>query len=450
LETTVLRGLGSLEKAQAFCYERFSFNAVGVVRLSSSLSLEHLSITLGIVQKRHPLLTSRISKNGSKYWFEQGPCDPIPLQLIHGHVPDAWVEAAEAGLSRRFDNSPLLHCAVIRNKGAGDDLLLCAHHAIIDFASGTRLLNELLDTYEKVVSGDCPTTAGTNPFPLPAEHYFPDDYTGLRRLPRLGLFLVRQLAEEILFRVRSKGKFDMEARPAATCRLFPLQLPESITAAILRQARKSKLTLNSLLMAALLLVVNRELFQGDPRYMRYIAVTDLRPKLGLKTEDLTLSSCFAMLRLAVWVSSGSDLGTVAAAVNAQIYQAVRRGDRFCALLLCPMMMRMALSRPAGRMAMAALSCADYAELVRNRESIQVIDFHSCVSNFPMGPPCTAQARVFDGRLTLDFVFLEPELDRAAAARILSGFRQILTEWTCNPNEADPVKADLLRTGSKPI
>ncbi|UCF37540.1 MAG: hypothetical protein JSU96_01340 [Acidobacteriota bacterium] len=185
----------------------------------------------------------------------------------------------------------------------------------------------------------------------------------------------------------------------------------------------------------MLRAVDRELYGGRAQYGRFITVADLRPNLGLVEEEVTLSSYFSMLRLGARLDGGSGMESLAEAVNGQVYEALRRGDQYSALLLSPMTMRLALRNSRERMADVALSFSGRSGLVEERSSFQLVDWRACVSNFPVGPPCTAQARVFGGRLKIDFLFLEPETEPALVKRVLERFEQELIQWLANSESA---------------
>ena len=66
---------------------------------------------------------------------------------------------------------------------------------------------------------------------------------------------------------------------------------------------------------------------------------------------------------------------------------------------------MSVDRPSG------LAPTEAAELIRG--------VHSFVSNIAIGPEFSAQARLFRARLCWDFVYLDADMDEAAA-RALAG------------------------------
>ncbi|UCF37539.1 MAG: hypothetical protein JSU96_01335, partial [Acidobacteriota bacterium] len=131
---------------------------------------------------------------------------PPPVHRLYSTDRDAWIEAAEDCLNLPFGSWPLLKCILVKNAGGWDDLVVSAMHAVIDVASGTRFLNELLETYDALQRGEVVPADQSFPFPERAERLFPRPYRGIRSLGNVASFLSRQIREEIFYRrKREKG-----------------------------------------------------------------------------------------------------------------------------------------------------------------------------------------------------------------------------------------------------
>ena len=103
---------------------------------------------------------------------------------------------------------------------------------------------------------------------------------------------------------------------------------------------------------------------------------------------------------------------------------MRRGDKFCSVLLCERIMRSILAREE-RMATTAVSYTGVTRLADRYGPIGVRDLHSFVSSFGRGPEYSAQARIFRGELRLDVVYLESEMDAATAEAIAGEILDLL-------------------------
>jgi hypothetical protein len=81
------------------------------------------------------------------------------------------------------------------------------------------------------------------------------------------------------------------------------------------------------------------------------------------------------------------------------------------------MMRPILRQRRQRMATTALSYTGPARLPRRFGSIEVSSPEVFISNLTLGPEYTAQARLADGELRWNIVYLDCDMDRATADRI---------------------------------
>ena len=90
-------------------------------------------------------------------------------------------------------------------------------------------------------------------------------------------------------------------------------------------------------------------------------------------------------------------------------------------------MRTLFSQTSHRMSTTAVSYTGATGLGSASGSGLVDEIHAFVSNFPIGPEYTAQARIFGGRLWLDILYLSSDMDRAEAQRIGDDICELLTQ-----------------------
>lgn len=433
------RALGSFETALTLSGDHSPFVVVLVLQLEGGPSPERLRRALDALQARHPPLAVRIVGRSGRYRYEPGGTGPIPLEVRLRGGEDAWRPVAEAELGRPVDreSGPLLRCLYLAPEAGGgrsggrSEIVLTFHHAIMDAASGATLVEELLR-----LCGAGPAPAGPAPTLPSVEILFPRRFRGLPGGARRAAFLGRQLRDELSFRRRSRGRRTPPVVPPARCRLQTLDLTREETAALVRRGRREGATVTAALHAALLLAVHRHLYGGSPGPLRYLAFADLRPHLSPPLDATALGSCIAMLRYTVPLDgsagpgAGADFWPLARRVGRQVDAGVRRGDRFGAAALSAAMMRGILAGRMGRMAATALSYAGPLRLRRDlREPgapFRVRGLRSYVSNLAEGPEYTAQARLWDGGLQLDVVYLEADMDERRAdeiaAEVLSTLR----------------------------
>jgi hypothetical protein len=194
-------------------------------------------------------------------------------------------------------------------------------------------------------------------------------------------------------------------------------LAEEDTTALVRACRSRRLTLGSALNAAMLVAVHRLLYDDKPTLLRHFNFADLRLVLKPRVAAETLGSYHGMLRVTVPMPSGTGLWATASVVNEKISSAARRGDSLWSVKLSTAMMRPILRQQKQRMGTTALSYTGPSRLPRRFGSIEVSSPDVFISNLTLGPEYTAQARLADGELHWNIVYLDCDMDRAMADRI---------------------------------
>ncbi len=427
------RQLGAFESALTFSDEHAPLNVVAVLRLDAGPSPAALRRALDALEKRHPLLWVRIEKAAGQYFFDRRRATAIALRLVERDGDQAWIDEVENELDTRLDvgaEGPL-RCVYLQARAPGEDglgqgaeILFTFHHAIMDGASAVSLLAELLAACAAAEAGGDPEI-GEPLSPLPAaEELFPPPYQGWRRRARLAVFLLRQLGREVFDRWRAKGRWHAPPCGPTRSRILSFRLSEAETAALVRRSRRRRLTLHSVFEAALLLAVAHHLYPGQDLPLRHLAFANLRPYLKPPPAPEDLGACFAMLRSTSFLHPGRELWELAREIGLRFHAAARRGDKYAFSLTSSAAMRGLIRLGSQRMSATAISYLGAARLdPQGRFGVKA--FHAFVSNFRLGPEYTAQVRLWAGRIWWDILYLEPELDRAAAERIADEIRELL-------------------------
>ncbi len=161
--------------------------------------------------------------------------------------------------------------------------------------------------------------------------------------------------------------------------------------------------------------------------MRYITFADLRPYLEPPSGARPLAPYFSMLRFTIPVRSGADLWELARAINHQVLTGARRGDKFTSFLMAPWMMKTILKLQNARMSTAAISYGGVLQLADPSGEIRIEEFHAFVSNLLLGPAYTGSARLWEGELWWDVVYLESDMDQAKASAIAESLLERLEQ-----------------------
>jgi hypothetical protein len=419
-ESAESRALGAFETAQALTNDHTPFNVVAVLPLRNGPGEETLRRALDAIQERHPLLRAKLEPEKGGFRFNPST-RPIPLESLGRADDSTWTEVVESELESGLDTTagPLVRCLRIAGTAgeAESELVLTFHHSIMDATSGTNVVRELLSACAAIDAGETPQLGPPLPL-MPAEDdLIPETLPGGRRRSSIAGFLLRQLADEAAFRLRTIGGRRPPVHQSGSCRVLCRRLAEEDTTALVRACRGRRLPLNSALNAAMLVAVHRILYDGKATLLRHLNFADLRQVLKPRVTEEHLGSYHGMLRVSVPMPAGADLWTTAAEVSERFSAGARRGDTFQSVKLSTAMMRPILRQRRQRMATTALSYTGPARLPRRFGSIEVSSPEVFISNLTLGPEYTAQARLADGELRWNIVYLDCDMDRATADRI---------------------------------
>jgi hypothetical protein len=425
----VKRELGAFERALTLTDDYSPFNVVATVRLAGSPSPDALRQALDILQKRHPLLMVRIVRDRRQRFFESEGTPAIPLQLVQRTDDEHWLRLAEEELNNRVDTAvgPLLRCSYLSSRAdqANSEIMLTFPHVAVDGPSGVNLCHELLSLCVAVSEGE--THVGDDPLPLLAasEEFFPSAFQGWSRTRRTILFFLRQMADELSYRLRSRGTGKASPNPTARSRVLPMRISRAATAALVRHTRSRRVTLASVLNAATLLAASKHLYDGQDLPLRYFVFPNLRPYLKPPVPVENLAPLLTMMRFTIRVRPDHDLWSLASEINAQTHAAFKRGDKFIFPLLAAPMMRALIKMKSRRMGTTAVSYTGAPGINSTYGSHRVTGIHVFVSNIDLGPEYTAQARLFDGELLWDIVYMDSDMDLSQATVIAEAIRGIL-------------------------
>ncbi len=152
----------------------------------------------------------------------------------------------------------------------------------------------------------------------------------------------------------------------------------------------------------------------------------LRPYLSPPVPDEVVAGYLTTLRLTLPVSPAAGLWPIAERIHRQTDAAVKRGERYLAARWSAFSMQTMLRQRSQRMGTTALNYAGATPLeVDGDAPFTVVGFHAFVSNFPLGPEYTAQARIFARRLWWDIVYLDVDMERGEAVAIADEMRELL-------------------------
>jgi hypothetical protein len=351
------------------------------------------------------------------------------LNIVDRVDDETWIRSAEAELGRALDTAtgPLVRCLRIAKPSNEDqsELILTVHHSIMDATSGSNIVRELLTACAAIDAGETPQLGPPLPLIPAEEHLFPKTLPGGRRRSTMAGFVLRQMADEIGYRFRTSGKRTPPVHSHGACRVLCRHLDREDTTAVVRASRRRRLPLNAALNAAMLVAVHRLLYDGEATLLRHFNFADLRQVLRPRVTQEHLGSYHGMLRVSVPMPADADLWATAGILNVKFSAAARRGDTLHAVRMSPALMRPILRQGRQRMGTAALSYTGPSRLPRRFGSIEVSSPEVFISNLTLGPEYTAHARLAEGELKWNIVYLDCDMDRAGADRIADEMLDIL-------------------------
>ena len=426
--TTLLRPLSQMEQAWTLTDIAFPLTAVCILKLEIGPAPSRLEAGLKKLQEVHPTLRVAIRAKGNQFWFDEiTPTPPIHLEIRPRVDEKQWQTVAEELLNTSIDThqAPMMRSIYLHNpQTPHSELLLAFHHAIVDAASLTQLLHQLL-----LFCAESPQAITLAPYPLipGSESIFPEKFKGFRLWYRLSGFFFRQMKGELSFRKGAK-QLPQQAIPASSTNgIAHFSIDEKYTQALIQQTRKNGISLPGLLSSALLLAVWELKYQRANGAYRSVLFSNLRPYLDPPLPSETLGCYLSMLRITEHLDKTTTLWTEAKRQSQSIYLSGKRGERYLYAFLSKTLVQMTLRLRNQRLGATALSYAGPLPLQPTYGDIRVLDIHGYISNNPFGASFTAFGKLFDGRLSLDLQYLTEEMSREEASAIAARVRELLLQ-----------------------
>jgi len=423
------RELGTFERALMIADRHAPFHIVSVLRLQGAPSPQIVRNTLKVLQDHHPFLSARLLEEQGRYYFATLVEPGLPFHVLPRWNDAHWVDVAELEMGNRINTStgPLFRCTYLYDSThERAEIILTLHPVIADAASTARLMHEFLKLCASFRDEKTVPVSGQIPAVSPVETRFPSAYRGLRLSLRMLRYALAQLGDEISYRMQTRDKRIPPLHPKPTRgHILCIQLPEDLVDELSRRARLEKLTLNTVLNAAMLLAVNRELYAGQSVPMRTFSFANLRPYVKPPLSDQELVSYTSMLRYTVPVEGGIDFWQLARDLHAKIYSSLKSGDKFVASLLTEPLIKLVTSLKSFRVSATALNYNGVVPIEPSYGAMKVTGIHAFVSAYDLGPELSAQAQLFTDQLFWDFVYLDADMTRDEAIAITEEIRTIL-------------------------
>lgn len=424
------RYLGAFERALLISDRYAPFNIVCALHIEGMLSPQILYESLSLLQARQPLLRSRIIQSDGRPCFDEMDHIDVPLQVIDRQGEIHWKDIVEREINQRIDIAagPLFRCFYLPGGLEGSsrgEIIMTFHHSVADAASITNLFNELLKTCAAIhEKGQSDPLLELSVCP-PIEDLFPAGFKGAGRLWRTLVYVSRQGIDEIRYRWLARGKRTPPVMETGLAQILSMTTPPALVDALVQRARRERVTLNSVLNAAMMIALNQHLYAGEETPMRTFSFADLRPYVVPPLSSENMSNAISMLRYTVLVDPDRDLWDIARVLHVQIYQSLKYGDKFIASLVSEQLMKAITKLHTFRMGSTGLSYSGAVDLLESYGPYVVLGLNGFVSNIDLGPEYSAMVSLFNNELSWGIVYLDGDMDRHMAQSIANGIHNVL-------------------------
>lgn len=422
------RELGIFERGQFIADRYATFHIVGVLRLENAPLPHILRRSIAELQKRHPFLAAHLMHEKKRYYFVALVDPSLPFKTLPRSNDEHWIRLSEAELENRIDAStgPMFRCTYLYNEDQQQaEIILALSHSIADAASASQLLHELMTLCASFSDGKPVSVSELPPAPT-VESRFPHAFQGWRLSLRIMRYAFAQMADELIYRVRTINKRTPPFHKQPTHgHILPARFSSDIVEPFAQRARKEGVTLNSALNAALLLSVNRHLYAGEKLPMRTFSFADLRPYVEPPLPPENLGLYISMMRYTVDVDGNGDFWSLARRLHKNIYASLKSGDKFVASAMAESLLTMLVKLDSVRLCASALNYNGTVPVQTNYGEIKVLEMHGFVSTHGFGPEMASQAQLFNGDLIWDFAYLEEDMDQDKAKSIVDEIKGIM-------------------------
>ncbi len=430
------RPLGRMEEALVLTSRAYPTGLVAVVRFHEGPEPARLARAFALVQRQEPMLRVRVRDGEEGPAFEVVPdCPPIP---IHHSPHRDWLDLVGECVNEPIDDAgaPLLQAYYLTMDGQTiSDLVLHAHHAVAD---GTALASLIVRTLRLIDTGtDPPSTVPDGPeagpgLPAPADDLLPKSSRGLRGVGSMSRFALAQLVSELRYRWIARNTRKQPLLPQSRSLVSSRSLPVAATTDFVQRGRRLGLTINSLLASALLLTIYRHAYAPRPTPLRHIGWADLRVYLSPALRSDVLGCYVSMLRHDVLVFPEDSLTDLAARLQDDVVRSFARGDKWSSLSASRSLMQFLLRHEKQRMGTTALSYWGVPPIPAAVGPYRIRQLNAFVPTNRLGPELAATAHLDFGRLTLDFMVMDAEIDQSTLERLADEVIELLQQMDATP------------------
>ena len=418
------RKLGQLEETMEILNQRAkTWNLVTISRIQGNLQETVLRQSLDIIQYRHPVLNSHIINSRNSYYYQSKGTGKLPLQVVNIRESQEWEALVNSEMNQVIDSSKYLLRVVlvkILNQQNINYLITTTHHAITDGLSSIKLHSEILTYCQKITEGKSIPAVTTLAALPPIEKLLPawtNSFKG--KLGRISLLL------NIAFKkywnqpkaLRVEKYVPISQR---RCEIIHRQLSKESTQQFIQQCRQENTTVQSALCAALMLTVSKQITKSHEDNIRVscLSYLDLRRRLQPEISAENMTVLAASLMGFYRITNNICFWELARKVKHTLNKKINQGEIFQMILIAKQLINFSLLFPNQVSATVSVSNVGkvniphvYGEL--ELEEISFVGSHALYAGMFI-----VHAATFQEKMTLNFVFSQPSLNRETMEKIV--------------------------------
>jgi len=437
----VTRKLSNLEQAmEKLNTSAKTWNIVTISRIQGKLNPETIREALNLAQNRHPPLKSRIITIRGYLQFQTEGTTKIPLRILDSS-PSSWEQVVKEEMNQPIDSSKcLMRSVFIYNHSQKHYFITTLHHAIADGLSSIKLHGEIFSYCQQVI-----TRKSINLVPLPelppVEELLPKWTQQLKgKISSLNFFL------KIAYQRLSHGLSTLAMEKPLTIdqrqsNFIHRQLSQETTEKLVNKCRQANTTVTSALSAAIILVIAKQINQSKNKNINISCLThiDLRRRLNSTISQEHMGVLASSIINFFTVSNKTNFWQLAQQVKQHITASSKNNDIFNIVLLAKHLINLTFSQVPATTSISNVGVIDIPKVYGNLEleEITFISSHALyVGMF------VVQTSTFRGRMSLNFVFSEPAINRERIENIVNQLMHYISFIVLEKSSLHSLTSDL--------
>ncbi|MBD2040884.1 phthiocerol/phthiodiolone dimycocerosyl transferase family protein [Microcoleus sp. FACHB-672] len=408
-----------------------SFNIVTISRIKGEISEECLRGALDAVQRRHPLLSSRIVGTLDNLEFTSEGTNRIPLRVVLSGNKESWEDIVRKELNESIDSSKvLLRCRLISKPSENNIsyLITTVHHAISDGLSCISLQSEIFKYYQIIASENSIDVDCLPNLPY-LEELLPIWMKGKKGVSKGKWFLLKLKLQMLLHkpeRLESEEVVPLESRSCGMTHRF---LEKELTQKLIEVCRQENTTVQGALCAAMLITVANKIRMGEQRSINVSSrsYVDLRRHLEPPINPNNMGFLALFLTSLHNIQPHTSFWELSRKVTQNIKLGLKRKDFFKPLMLFRKIVEYYIDHPDESPLTIAVTNIGKVNIPRLYGNLEIEEISFVSSNAIFGKIFTVAVATFNEKMFLNFIASKPSLSQETIEMLANDVINCLVE-----------------------